>query len=163
MLHSPGGIAGTAGQIPGTATNDNAAAGNVGQFVTLYTPTGSAVGLTSTIPANIGAGISLTAGDWDVSSTINFNVSGATGTLFQGGPSVVTATLPTSAGGAGLGTDALASSPIPITGLTGDLTADSGPVRVSIASTTTVFLVASAAFTVGTVSVFGTIRARRVR
>jgi hypothetical protein len=43
------------------------------------------------------------------------------------------------------------------------LNLDIGPVRLSIAATTTVFLVAQCTFTVSTLSAYGTIRARRMR
>lgn len=148
--------------IRGTSSNDSAAVGYVGEFVSTTLAVGSAVSLTTATPANI-VSMSLTPGDWDVMGFMNFNLTGATGTLFQSGASVTSATLPTQPGGSGLGTDALASSPVPVTGLTGDLTQDSGSVRVSIAATTTVYLVAQATFTVGTCTGFGTIRARRVR
>lgn len=152
----------SAANLIGTATNDNAGVGKVGEFVTATLASGSAISLSTTVTSNI-VSISLTAGDWDVSAFMNFNLTGATGTLFQGGPSLTTGTLPTQSGGAGLGTDALASYPVPITGLTGDLVLDSGPIRVSIAATTTVFLTENATFTIGTCTGFGTLRARRVR
>ena len=151
-----------AAAVTGTATNNNALAGQVGEFVTATVPIGSAISLTTATSVNI-TSISLTAGDWDVTGLLNFNLTGATGTLFQSGPSLTTGVLPTQPGGAGLGTDALAILPIPVTGLTGDLTQIAGKVRVSIAATTTVFLVAQATFTVGTCTGFGTLRARRIR
>lgn len=148
--------------VIGTTGANNANVGSVGELIFSTVSLGAAIGLTTTVTTNV-TSISLTSGDWDVSSCINFNVSGATGTLFQGGPSLATATLPTQPGGSGLGPDALASFPVPITGLTGDLTLDSGPVRLTTAATTVVFLPANAVFSIGTVTVFGTIRARRMR
>lgn len=146
----------------GTSTNNNAPAGYVGEFVTATVAVGSAVSLTTATTANV-TSISLTAGDWDVTGQIDFNLSGTTGTLFQGGTSLTSATLPTQPGGSGLGTDSLFVMPIPVTTLTAVMTCDCNAVRVSLAATTTVYLTAQATFSVGTVSAFGTIRARRVR
>lgn len=148
-------------QVKGTTTNDNAAAGVVGEFITATVATpGSA--LTTATPLTI-TSISLTAGDWDVASVIDFLYTGATVTDIRSGPSLTTNVLPTQAGGGGLGTDALAIDPSNFATISDVQTLDSGPVRVSIAGTTTVFLVAQATFSVGTVSAFGTIRARRIR
>jgi hypothetical protein len=148
--------------VLGVTTNSNAVAGYVGEFVTATVPVGSAVGLTTATPANV-ASISLTAGDWDVSSVVDFNLTGATATLIQSGPSLVSTTLPTQPGGSGLGTDALAQLQLALVTVSGVLGLDSNPVRLSVAATTTVYLVASSAFSVGAISAFGTLRARRVR
>lgn len=150
-----------ASQLVGTATNDNAAAGRVGEFVTATVATPGS-GLTTATTLNV-ASISLTAGDWDISTFVNFLMTGATGTLLLSGPSLTSTTLPTQAGGGGLGTDGLASNDLPTSALTGTMQQDSGPIRLSIAATTTVFLTAQATFSVGTISAFGTIRARRIR
>ena len=59
---------GTGGQLPATATNDNAAAGKLGEYVE------SVVGSTAFPATNVAgdlASISLTAGDWDVTALIN--------------------------------------------------------------------------------------------
>jgi hypothetical protein len=147
--------------IVGTTTNNNANAGSVGEFITATVATPGS-GLTTATPLNV-TSISLTAGDWDVASVIDFLYTGATVTDIRGGPSLTTATLPTQAGGSGLGTDALAIDPSNFVTVGDTQTLDSGPVRVLISATTTVFLVAQATFSAGTVSAFGTIRARRVR
>jgi len=154
--------AGASKFVVGTATNDNAAAGTVGEIITSSIPVGSEVTLTTAVTANV-TSISVPAGDWHLSAVVNFDLAGTTGTLFQGGASLTSAVLPTQPGGGGLGTDALLSFPVPITGLTGDLVLPGGVVRLSIASTTTVFLTASCTFTVGTCKAFGTITARRIR
>jgi hypothetical protein len=148
--------------VLGVTTNSNAVAGYVGEFVTATVAIGAAVGLTTATPANV-ASISLTAGDWDVSAVADFNLTGATATLIQSGPSLVSVTLPTQPGGSGLGTDALAQLQLALVTVSGVLDLDSNPVRLSIAATTTVYLVASATFSVGSISAFGTLRARRVR
>jgi hypothetical protein len=150
------------GATTGVQTNSNASPGAVGEIITATLVVGSAVALTTATPANV-TSIALTAGDWDVSGQIDFNLTGTTVTDMRGGPSLTSATLPTQPGGAGLGTDPLAIDPSNFATITDVQTLDSGPVRLSIAATTTVFLVASATFSVGTVGAFGTIRARRMR
>ena len=148
--------------LTGTVTNDDATAGSLGEIVTSTIPTGSAVAVTDSTPVNV-TSISLTAGDWDVSGVVNFNLSGVTGTSFQSGVSLTTATLPAQASGSGMGTDALASIPLVTTLLTGLHNMHINPVRIKLAATTTVYLVAKQALTVGTSVAFGTIRARRMR
>jgi hypothetical protein len=156
---------GIAGGLPGTATNDNAAAGKVGEFVTATLASAGAVAITpsATTKNIITSGISLTAGDWDLSGTVNFLLAAATVSKFQAGISLTSATLPSQAGGSGLGTDPLVIDVDKTTTLTDTKTLGIPPVRLSIAATTTVYLVAQATFTAGTVKGFGTIRARRMR
>jgi hypothetical protein len=154
-------ISSIAKYLLGTGTNDNAAAGYVGEFVTATVATPGS-GLTTATPLNV-TNISLTAGDWDIWTCIDYLYTAATVTDIRGGPSLTTITLPTQAGGSGLGTDGLAICPANFVTISDTQTLDSGPVRLSIAATTTVFLVAQATFSAGTVSAFGTIRARRVR
>jgi hypothetical protein len=62
------------GQLPGTTTNDNASAGNIGEYVTANN---SGVSLSNGTPAQMAA-IGLTAGDWDVWGTIMFNPAATT-------------------------------------------------------------------------------------
>ncbi len=148
--------------LKGSITNDSAAAGNIGEFITATVAVGSPVALTNATGANV-TSISLTAGDWDVSAQVDFILTGATSTSHQSGISLTTGTLPSQAGGSGLGTDALAVLPMPTTVLSGTLTQPIPPVRISLSATTTVYLVAQAAFSVGSESSYGTIRARRAR
>ena len=146
---------------PSTQTNDSAPTGAVGEFVTATVATpGSA--LTTATPLNV-TSVPLTAGDWDVSASIDYLYTAATVTDSRGGPSLNSATLPTQAGGAGLGTDALVIDAANFVTISDTESLIIPPVRVSVAVTTTVFLVAQCTFSVGTVSAFGTIRARRPR
>lgn len=147
----------------GSATNDSAAAGYIGELLTTTVASGSAVSLTTATSANI-ATLSLTAGDWDCSAQVTHNAAATTSvTLLQIGISATTATLPTQAGGSGIGTDPLAiwrqAAAVP----GGALTTNVGPVRVSLSGTTSVFLVANDTFTVSTMTGYGTIRCRRMR
>jgi hypothetical protein len=145
----------TAGVV-GTTTNNNAAVGAIGEFISSAV---SAPGttLTTTTPANA-TSISLTAGDWDVSGEVWFNVGTGGATALQAGIGSTSATLPTPPGPNG----ARAS-------LAAAVTASSFPIlplarcRMSLAATTTVYLVAYATFPSGTTSAYGVISARRVR
>ena len=150
-----------AAAVKGTTTNDNAAAGSLGEFITSTIATPGSTLATAT-PINI-TSISCTAGDWDISMVADYAYTGTTVTDIRAGPSLTTGTLPTQPGGGGLGTDSLAVDSSNFVTITDVQTISSGPVRLSIAATTTVFMVAQATFSIGTVTVFGTIRARRVR
>ncbi|HEY6019562.1 MAG TPA: hypothetical protein VIY48_06565, partial [Candidatus Paceibacterota bacterium] len=91
--------------IKGTSTNDNAIAGDVGELITSTVASASGVSLTSTTAANV-TSISLTAGDWDVDGTVDFNLAASTSvTVLSASISLTTGTLGTQAGGSGLGTD----------------------------------------------------------
>lgn len=140
------------GGIVGTTTNDNANAGSVGEF---QSNTTSGTALTSGVGANA-TSISLTAGDWDVQGVVNFLPAGSTTfSLIQTAVNTVSATIP---GGIATVTTQQVSFP------TGTQQVISTPVsRISLAATTTVYLVAEAIFGTSTMSVTGFIRARRVR
>lgn len=147
----------------GSATNDSAAAGYVGELITATVASGSAVSLTTATSANV-TSISLTAGDWDCTAQVVHNAAATTSiTLLQIGISATTATLLTQAGGSGIGTDPLAiwrqAAAVPGGALTTNIT----DVRVSLAGTTTIFLVANDTFTVSTLTAYGTLRCRRMR
>lgn len=141
----------TAG-IVGTTTNDNANAGSVGEYVTA---TGTAVPLSTTIPANI-TSISLTAGDWNVWGNVQF-LPGVTTTQQGAQVSVSTTSATQSVAVGGFGVSAAA---IPA-GLSQAVAAPM--LRISISSTTTVFLVATGTFSVSTETAQGFIAARRIR
>lgn len=135
----------------------------VGQFRTATVAVGSAVALTTATSANV-TSLSLIPGDWDCSAQVVHNAAATTSiTLLQVGISVTSATLPTQAGGSGVGTDPLAiwrqAAGVPA----GALTTAVGPVRVSLTATTTIYLVANDTFTVSTMSAYGTLRCRRMR
>jgi hypothetical protein len=144
------------GQIPGTATNDNAAAGNIGEYISASVAAGSAVPLTNNVPANV-TSMSLTAGDWDVWGNITFAPAGGTVTtgLF-GSINTTSAAFPVLPG-----TGAYVGLTVSQTGGGGTLPV--GQTRVSLAATTTVFLVAQSGFSAGTSSAYGFIGARRRR
>lgn len=147
------------GQLIGTATNDSAASGFIGEFTSSTIATGSAVALTTGVTSNI-TSISLTAGDWDV-QVQGFVKAAATTTvnITFVGPSLTSATLNTNVGQfAQLNTfNNVGSS------FGNDPNLHCIPVRFSLASTTTIFFVMQVTFGVSTCSGYGIIRARRMR
>ena len=142
------------GSLRATATNDNAPSGGQGEFVQTLVATGSAVSLTTATPANI-CNVSLTAGDWDVEGNINFNDTSATLTATEAGISATSATLPTD------GSEVYCGVQLTTTTAKNGITLPRK--RISIASTTTVYLVGQQTFSAGTAAAFGQISARRVR
>lgn len=150
--------------LKGTATNDSAAAGNVGELLTTTVAAGSAIaGAATTVSKNI-ATLSLTAGDWDVSATCDYVWTAVTATVMSCGYGTTTDVLLTQAGGGGVGTDPVTIRQATFgTTLSGTQTLDAPVTRVSFGSTTNLFLVANMTYTAGTFTQYGTIRARRVR
>jgi len=145
------------GQFQGTATNDNASSGNIGEYVESAVAQGSAVSLTTNVAANI-TSISLGAGDWDVTSTVIFLLGASTSiTALIGNISTTSATL-----SADVKPFFIYRCAAFVPGNT-TMGGPTGSVRLSLSGTTTVYLVAVAAFTVSTASAYGTISARRVR
>jgi hypothetical protein len=140
----------------GTKTNDNAAVGYIGEYKDASVLIGAPAALTTTVASNL-QNVSLEAGDWDVSCAIYYLPSSATVQQLQASLSVVSATLDNTPGR--LATEQLGSM-----SMNGVIhTVMIPPTRFSLSSTTTVLCVGRAVFSAGTVSMFGTIRARRVR
>lgn len=147
----------------GTNTNDLAGAGNLGEYLVASTPApGSA--LVTGVALNV-LSLALTAGDWDVYSQCNFTSAATTSiTGYSAGVTVTTGVLPGQLAAGGVGPDALSTTiqPATVPGA-GTNQLKTTMVRVSVAAATTIYLVASAAFTVSTLTVFGTLTARRAR
>lgn len=148
----------TSNLVAGTTTNDNAPTGGIGEFISgnpggtvNVTTSGSYITITS---------ISLTAGDWDVSGWNEFT-PGATfaGTLLRAAISLTNNALDSTNVGGYVGSAVTVG-----TGANSNLS--TGLRRISISTTTTVYLVGRADYTVLNGSVWGTnsfISARRVR
>lgn len=131
----------------GTKTNDNAAAGMIGEYITANGGPFTLGGI-----ANI-ASISLTAGDWDVSGRITFTPAPTTRPVqFSAGLSAASGAFSTPANG--FSTAFTAGVPATI---------DAGVARFSLAGTTTIYLVGLASFTVSSMTASGIIAARRAR
>lgn len=143
--------------LVGVTTNSNAAAGSVGEYVSSNIGSDTPVALVSGTSKDV-TSISLTAGDWDISGNIGLLPSGTTTTSAVGAAiSTVSATVPAppSSGGysfLSLGSPAGAPNVL-----------QAGRIRLSLAATTTVYLVAQASFAVSSCSAYGFIGARRVR
>jgi hypothetical protein len=148
QVYSPSGV-----QVAGTNTNDSAAAGYVGEYVTA---TAGATALTSTVSAQV-TSIALTAGDWDVEGTVLFLAAGTTVvTALTVG--LATATVTFGSQGTFGRTDMYGIS---MTGL--NISMFTGRVRISLAAPGTAYLNVLAAFTTSTMTKQGQIQARRVR
>jgi hypothetical protein len=142
----------------GTTTNDSASAGQIGQIISSSVAQASPVALTTGTSANV-TSISLTAGDWDVTGHVGFIPAATTSvTTMLGSVTLVSAVADVTPGWGVVHRQAAL-----VTGALGFQLGGAGPVRISIASTTTVYLVANAQFTVSTMEAYGAIRARRMR
>lgn len=149
--------------IQGTTLADNAFAGDVGELIFSTVPVGSAVSVVTATPVNI-TSISLTAGDWDIDGLIDFLPAATTNvTVWNSSISVTSATLSTQPGGSGLSPDSTMTINQAAQVPAALVMVPIGTSRLSIAVTTTVYLVAQATFTVSTMTAYGTLRARRIR
>jgi len=159
QMMTPTGVgAAAAGQIPGTATNDDASSGNVGQVVSSTVLVGSPVSLTSGQSANI-TSISLGAGDWEVDAMVGFSGNSSTAvTYIQGSISQTAGTVDSTPG-------SIVAHPYAGATIFANTQPHHAiaPLRIKLASTTTIYLVANAGFSVSTCNAFGIIKARRVR
>jgi hypothetical protein len=150
-LSAPGGI-------KGTATNDNAAAGMVGEYIVSSIGSGAAIPVTSGAQTAI-VSIILTPGDWDVSGVGYFVPTPTTSVQYV----VVSDGPTTTIGGAlsGFGQVVYSAAGVVIGGVT--FSVPCGPTRQSLAVTTTIYLTCLPSFTASTMTAYGVIRARRVR
>jgi hypothetical protein len=139
----------------GTASNDSAATGYVGEYVFSQNTAGTS--MTQNVVTNI-TSITLSAGDWDVSSNVNLTYTTTNSTTFtlQGGITTTSATLGAldtysqfvvHAGNAAAQTQIFASP----------------EVRLSLSTSTIVYLIGFANGGLSSITGRGTIRARRAR
>jgi hypothetical protein len=148
----------TNGHQNGTATNDNAAAGEIGEYNEASVASGSAVALTSGVAKTI-TSISLpSAGDWEVSGQVAFTSTATTSFTIVAGSLSLTTDTSSSILGRWNQTVSAAFVPngVPVSTVF-------GPSRFSVSGATTVFLVGFAQFTVSTAGGYGIIRYRRAR
>jgi hypothetical protein len=145
--------------IVGTTSGSDAASGYVGEYVYSTIASASAVALTTATAANV-TSISLSAGDWDVSGLVELATTSATvaaNAPVYAGIATTSATL--------TDTQYALHRPVAVTTTTYApwLSLHAPTLRLSLTATTTVYLVAQATFTAGTMKAYGTVRARRVR
>lgn len=146
----------SAGQYPGTATNNSATSGNIGEEISATVLSGSAVNLPSAGTTVNVTSISLTAGDWDISGSCVFQ-PGTGPTYIACGVSPTSAVLSYEAPGfARIAMQPGAISPTVKSGL------NVSPFRVSLSTTKTYYLVAEGG-SGGTGNASGHLRARRMR
>lgn len=143
----------------GTGTNDSAAAGYIGEIISSAVESGSAVSLTNATGADV-TSISLTAGDWDVTGIVH--LTGGATTTFSNGFACISTTTGTLNNTAANATQIWGNNNTLFAAAT-YVSFPSVSTRISLSSTTTIFLVTLCAFGVSTCSAFGYIQARRVR
>ncbi len=135
----------------GVTDASNAAAGQVGEFISSNITSGSPVtGFVNATAKNI-TSIDLTAGDWDVTGVVAA-VSNTSLTLIRGAASLVSDTLPDNS--------LTVNSDVSFGFAEGAYSIPT--LRVNVSVTTTVYLVLTPVFT-GTCSGYGNIQARRRR
>lgn len=140
--------------IVGTATNDNANAGSIGEYPS---PTDLVnVSMSSGTAANISS-ISLTAGDWDIQCSATYTPA-ATTTISA---MIASVSLTSATHSFALG-DLIALQGLSIAANNTQFIA-TPIVRKSLGTTTTVYCVSTAVFATSTLTSGGHIRARRVR
>lgn len=141
----------------GVTNGSNAAAGNIGEYISSTVVIGSAVPLTTSVVQEI-TSIPLTAGDWDVWGNICYSVDPSTvvDAAFGWTSTVVSTTFPVPPNN-GAETGWVGT----VTGVVPYLTV--GAQRISISTPTTVYLFTDSNFTTSTLSACGFIGARRVR
>lgn len=145
--------------LRGTQTNDSATAGDRGELST-GTVAANATSLSTGTTVNVGTNtnITLTAGDWDCSGVVNFTFGATTSiTNLAGGISTTTGTLPAQDSYFDYETSAMVPTGTAVA------TWVVPTVQISVAGSTSVFLVSQATFTLSTIKVGGTIRCRRMR
>jgi hypothetical protein len=137
------------GHLPGTATNDAAAAGEVGQVISTVVTVGVTIPSATTV--NVGS-ISLTPGDWDVMGEVWVSGTGGTSTYMQAGISTTSAFL--AGGGPAMNTSFIQVSVAGVISIC--------PLRLSLGVTTPVYLCAAQGGLTGA-NATGKIWARRAR
>jgi len=138
----------------GTATNNDAATGYIGEYITAAQTTSTNFGASTSL-ANL-VSITLTAGDWDIDTILQFDKNASTTTRCQSLLSSQSA--PSS--------DAVTGTTATITDAAVALESTSitiPAVRASISGTTTYYLQYKATYGAGTPQARGRISARRVR
>lgn len=139
--------------IVGTATNNNAAAGFVGEYVSNVIATGAAVNIPTITATNL-TSILLQAGDWEVWGNIFCRASGSNLTEFAAWISLVSATAPD-----GSLINIINSSSL----LANSIGMNAPYFRAKLSGSATIYLSGYAVFGAGTAAISGGIYANRVR
>jgi hypothetical protein len=140
----------------GTKTNDDAIAGNVGEYVSSTVLVANAVSMVTNVGKTV-TSITLTPGDWDVTGLVGSRTAATTSISHTSQSiSLVDNTM------GGIGNETSRNNGAYVPGALSFLEA-TPVVRISIATTTVVYMVAHALFTIAAVDCYGVLRARRVR
>lgn len=144
----------TTPNIVGVGDGSFGAAGSIGEVISSTIVSGSAIPLTTNTTQNV-TSISLTAGEWLINGIVVFGIGTGTNiTYLTGASTSVSVTLP----GVG-GYSAMSPVGVPVI----DPTLNIPPQIISVASTTTIYMVVRTGFTVSTLTAYGSINALRVR
>jgi len=141
--------------VRGTNTNNNANAGAVGEHVITNVAAGSAVAMTTGTNLNV-CNVSLTAGDWDVWASIGYT---GTATTFNPAQAWISTTSATNPGAPNAGAF-FHSGTINVGTNSCEYV---GAMRITLTSTTTVYLSTVGTFSGGTMAAYGSLQARRRR
>jgi hypothetical protein len=127
--------------------------GEAGEYKFRNVDSTAAVALTTGTPTNV-ASIVLTAGDWELSASLDFALTGATITKFKGSTSKISATHGKD--------DQMASNLVNLTTITDTQAIAIPGIKVTVPerATATYYLVAEAAFSAGTVAAYGKLKAK---
>jgi len=144
--------------LRGVTNGVDAAAGLVGEIIRSSIVAASSIGLSTGTAANV-TSIALTAGDWMISGSVAFPISGATTVQYQrAAVGTTSATFPTDEMGAVSsvehGTTINGTNPT-VVSIT--------PIHINLSAAQTWYLIAQSAFGASTMRAYGTIRAQRIR
>lgn len=148
--------------LAGTNTNNSAAAGFVGEYITSSVATSGAVVISSNTPTTVvSTGATVTAGDYDAQGLLCYISGAATSfTVYKQGINTTTNAF----GALGTYTSQQFAAMTPLATTTSENCQLTPLVRVSLSGTSNVFMVAAPIFSVsGTITAYGFIRLRRVR
>jgi len=153
-----------AGQLPCSVTNDNANAGNLGEFLSTSLALASALALSNNLATTV-ATLSLSAGDWDIWPTVGFTGGITTlGIFLSGSLSNTAGILNTTVVNEGVSIPCFHAAVFTASGTVAVTPQFSvGLTRRSINATTPFYLTAMAGFVTSTCGVYGSLVARRAR
>ncbi|MEY2656079.1 MAG: hypothetical protein RLZZ524_3107 [Pseudomonadota bacterium] len=133
-----------------------------GQFLSTYVPFASAVSITTNTAKDV-CTLELPAGEWDLSAVVERNLTGVTATRYAASISLTADTVAPAGGGSGLGTTGTVTQFATFgTTVTGSFATVIPETRLVITEATTIHLVVIDLFSAGTLTAFGTLRARRI-
>ena len=152
----------TAGHLPGLTNGSFPGAGFIGQNQFSNVPLVSAVSQPTTATPITVTSIALPGGVYLISGQVEFVFATATVTQLQAGISFASATFGPQSNSGGWNGDTYTLQPFVVTAASPTISFPAGCTQPIATSSATVYLVAAATFSAGTVSIAGTINALRV-